>query len=136
MSAPLRWKLIGGFVLVFIAGLVAGGYLEALHARHRVPPPRRHTLAERVHNRLQTRLGLTPEQIKKTAPIIDRTVRQLDAIRTETSQRVHDTLLAADRELSPDLTAEQRATLKEMEAQRDQNRDRELRRERLAEPTP
>lgn len=137
MSAPLQWKLFAAFVLVFIAGLVAGGYLETVRARHWAPSAsHRQTLTERVRNRLETKLALTPAQIEKTKPIVDKAIRQMEEIRTQTSRRVHEVFLAVDREMSPELTPEQQNRLNQMEEQRDQNRDRELRRERAAEPTP
>jgi Spy/CpxP family protein refolding chaperone len=125
MSASLKWKLIAGFVVVFFAGLAAGAFLGAVQSRHhRMNFNRIHPLAERVRNRMQQRLELTPEQIKQTAPIFDKTARELEAIRAETGRRVHETLAASDRELAPVLTPAQRAKLAAMQARRDADRDK------------
>ena len=34
MNRVLKWKLLGGFALVFIAGGMAGAFVGAAHARH------------------------------------------------------------------------------------------------------
>jgi hypothetical protein len=123
MSSALKGKLLAGFVLVFAAGFAAGTFFGAFQSQHHhYDFLHRHSLAQRVRGRLQKRLQLTPEQIKKTAPIVDQTVRQLEAIRAETGQRVHDTFLAADRAIAPQLSAEQQTRLKAIEAHHEENR--------------
>lgn len=121
MSAPLRWKLVGGFLLVFIAGLIAGAFLGAVETRHhRADFARHEVLTERIRNRMQSRLDLTPQQLAKTAPIFDKTARQIEDIRKETSRRIHETFAAADDELAPALTPGQRARLDALEAEKSQ----------------
>ena len=123
MSAPLRWKLLAGFLLVFLAGLVAGAFLGAAQARHhRLDFAHHGSLGEKVRKRMQSRLDLTSEQIARTAPILDKTARQLEEIRAQTGRRVHDTFAAADHELAPYLTPEQRAKLKALGAKHDPDR--------------
>lgn len=119
MSGPLRWKLLFGFVLVFLAGLAAGVYLGTLqsHKQQAEVAPRR-PLAERVRARMEAQLGLTPEQVSKTSPIFEKTALSLDGIRTETANRVRQTLATADQELFPLLTPEQREKLKSIQAER------------------
>ncbi|MGH7935440.1 MAG: hypothetical protein ACREF8_00330, partial [Chthoniobacterales bacterium] len=91
MTASLKWKLAAGFVVVFIAGLAAGAYLGAVQSRHpRFDFGHRHLLTRRLQNRMEKHLGLTPDQITKAAPIFEKTARQLEAIRTDTGQRVHE----------------------------------------------
>lgn len=125
MSGSLKGKLVAGFVLVFLAGLAAGAFLGAAQSRHhRMDFNRAHPLAERVRNRMQKHLDLTPEQIKQTAPIFDKTARELEAIRAETGRRVHETLAASDRELAPVLTPAQRAKLATMQARHDAEHDK------------
>lgn len=122
MSSSLKGKLLAGFVLVFIAGFAAGAFFGALQAQRRhFDFFRHHTLALRVRHRLQKRLHLTPEQMRQAEPIVDKTVQQLEAIRAETGKRVHETFVAADRELAPQLTEKQRARLSQMEAAHSKN---------------
>ncbi|MBA3652198.1 MAG: hypothetical protein H0W66_12145, partial [Chthoniobacterales bacterium] len=100
MSAPLRWKLLAGFLLVFVAGLVAGEFLGAAQARHhRLDFAHHGSLADKVRKRM-SRLDLTPEQMAKAAPIFDRTTHQLEEIRAETGRHVHEAFAAADDELA------------------------------------
>lgn len=116
MTASLKGKLLAAFLLVFFAGLVAGAFLGAAHSRHHRGESGHHRdLAERLRHRMQERLELTPEQMKKTTPIFQKAARDLEAIRAETGRRVHDTLAAADRALQPELTAQQRAKLAKLE---------------------
>lgn len=118
MSAPLRFKLISGFLLVFVAGLILGGFLGARVTRNRRLDYAEHgVLSKKVRSRMQARLDLTPEQMKQAAPIFEQAARKLDAIRDETAEQVHGTFSAADRALAPQLTPEQRATMQELEAQ-------------------
>ncbi len=121
MNAPLRWKLVAGFFLVFIAGLIAGAFLGAAHVRHiRADFEHHEALTERIRSRMKSRLDLTPEQMTKTAPIFDKTARQIEDIRKETNRRIHETFAAADDELAPALTPEQRAKLDALEAEKSQ----------------
>jgi Spy/CpxP family protein refolding chaperone len=115
MSTALKWKLIAGFVLVFIAGGVTGVFLSATVARHCLFAPGHHGLAaERMRERLRAQLKLTPEQVAKISPIIDKAGTQLEQIRSETGRRVHQTFADAHREMSAYLTDEQRAKLEQI----------------------
>lgn len=119
MSATLKWKLIVGFLLVFVAGMATGAFLGAIHSRHVRPDFARHnSLAERMRNRMQAQLELTPEQTARAAPIFDKAARELENIRKETGRHVHEILAEADRELAPELTAAQQAKLETIEKQR------------------
>jgi Spy/CpxP family protein refolding chaperone len=115
MSTALKWKLIAGFLLVFIAGGVTGGFLAAAQARRFMFGPGHHGLvAERMRERLRSELNLTPEQLAKISPVIDRTGAQLEQIRMETTRRVHETFAQAHREMAPSLTDEQRTKLEQL----------------------
>ena len=115
MNRALQWKLIAGFVLVFIAGGVTGGFLAATMARHFFfGPPHHGMVAEKMRERLRVQLKLTPEQVAKISPIIDKAGAQLEQIRMDTGRRVHETFTEAHREMAPNLTEEQRAKLEQM----------------------
>jgi Spy/CpxP family protein refolding chaperone len=115
MSRALQWKLIAGFVLVFIAGGVTGAFFAAQTARHFfIGAPHPGVAAERMRERLRVQLRLTPEQLAKISPIIDKTGAELDQIRMETGKRVHDTFDEAHREMASSLTDEQRARLEQV----------------------
>jgi Spy/CpxP family protein refolding chaperone len=115
MSTALKWKLIAGFVLVFIAGGATGVFMSATVARHCLFAPANHGLvAERMRERLRAQLKLTPEQVTKISPVIDKAGTQLEQIRRETGRRVHETFADLHREMSPYLTDEQRAKLEQI----------------------
>ena len=116
MSRALRWKLIAGFLLVFIAGGTTGVFFGASHMRNAFfHLPRHGMLAEHMRNRMQRELDLTPEQMAKISPIIDKTAAQLEQIRQETGQRVRGIISDAHREMATNLTDEQRAKLKNLQ---------------------
>lgn len=116
MNRTLQWKLIVGFLLVFIAGATTGGFFGASHARHLFfEPPHQGIIAQRMRERLRTQLRLTPEQLDKISPIIDKTAAQLEETRRDTGRRVRELFIESHQQMAPHLTAEQRAKLQEME---------------------
>src|SRR6266516_2764541 len=75
MNRALQWKLIAGFLLVFLAGGVTGAFVGAAHARHFFfMAPRPAVISERMRERLQRELSLTPEQVAK----ISRKLEQIE----------------------------------------------------------
>jgi Spy/CpxP family protein refolding chaperone len=121
MNRALKWKLIVGFVLVFVAGGMTGAFLGASHARHLFfAQPHRGMMSQRMRDHYREQLNLTPEQVAKISPIIDKTAAQLEQIRHETGQRVHELFTEAHREMAAHLSDEQRAKLQAMEARRHQ----------------
>jgi hypothetical protein len=128
MSTALKWKLVAGFLLVFVAGAMTGGFICTSTARHRfLGPPYTGTLAHRMGERLRSDLKLTPDQFAKISPIIDETARNLETIRTETTQRVRRTMAEAHEQMQPILSAEQQARLRRLEEEhRQHSRQREF----------
>jgi len=115
MNKSLRWKLILAFVLIFLAG-AACGFFGALHVRqvffaHMAPD----SMAQHMKERLRAELRLTPDQMQKISPIIDRAASQLKATREQTMRSVHDIFSQTHHEIQPLLTPEQRIKLQEME---------------------
>jgi Spy/CpxP family protein refolding chaperone len=116
MNASLKGKLVVGFLLVFVAGAMTGSFVGASHARHLfLGRPHQRILAERMRSQLRSQLNLTSEQMDRASAIFDKTAGQLEAIRTDTARRVHETVAEVHRQLASDLTPEQRAKLKEID---------------------
>jgi Spy/CpxP family protein refolding chaperone len=115
MNRALKWKLIAGFVLVFLAGGMTGAFIVASHTHHLFFGLYRGAISDQMRHRLRTQLRLTDDQMAKISPIIDKTAAQLETIRTETGRRVHETFAEAHREIAADLTPEQRAKLQAIE---------------------
>jgi Spy/CpxP family protein refolding chaperone len=116
MNRALQWKLIAGFILVFIAGGISGAFLGGLYAQHRLLEFHRPELiGARMKERLRAELKLTPEQVAKISPIIDKAAVQLREIRRDTARRVHETIADAHRQMAVNLTDEQRQRLQQIE---------------------
>jgi len=118
MNPALKWKLITGFLLVFVAGCLTGAAVAGMYASHHffaLHHPER--IGPRMKERLRAELNLTPDQLTKISPIIDKTVVQLRAIRRDTGQRVHETMTDAHRQIAANLTDEQRQKLQQIEQQ-------------------
>lgn len=121
MNSALKWKLIAGFLLVFIAGGAVGVFVamtighQFLFAQH-AP----NVVAQTMKNRLRWQLRLTDEQMTKISPIIDKTATQLAEIRGDTGKRVRDVIVESHKEIAQYLTPEQQQRLKLMEERRRQ----------------
>ena len=114
MNNSLRWKLILAFVLVFLAG-AACGFFGALHVHHFFARMDSGAMAQHLKQRLRAELKLTPEQMQKISPIIDRAASELKTKREQTMRDVHEIFKQAHREMQPFLTPEQRTRLQELE---------------------
>jgi Spy/CpxP family protein refolding chaperone len=134
MNGGLKWKLIAGFVLVFVAGIAAGIFFSASFAHTALFGPGRAHIRDRMRNRLRSELRLSDEQVAKISPVIDKAADQIDSIRTDTARHVRETFAEAHREIAADLTPEQRQKLQEIE-ERHRRQFHHLRGSR-AEPTP
>ena len=118
MNSALKWKLVAGFVLVFVAGGIAGAALGGFYARHLlfgIHHPGR--VGDRMKERLRTELSLTPEQTARISPIIDKTTEQLREIRRDTGRRVHEIMMEAHKQIAVNLTDQQRQKLQQIEEQ-------------------
>jgi len=116
MNGALKWKLVAGFVLVFVAGGIAGAALGGWYARHLFFEIHRPgTVGDRMKERLRAELSLTPEQVAKVSPIVDKTASQLQEIRSDTGRRVHEIIMEAHKEIAANLTDEQRQKLQQIE---------------------
>jgi len=115
MNSALKWKLIAGFILVFVAGGVTGGFVAASCIRQYFLAGRHHEVAaDRMRERLKSQLNLTPEQVAKISPIIEKTTAQLEEIRKDTAGRVHETFSNFHQQVAADLTPEQRTKFEEL----------------------
>jgi Spy/CpxP family protein refolding chaperone len=131
MNRALQWKLIAAFLLVFVAGGITGAFVGGSYARYHffeLRHPER--IAGRMKDRLRAELNLTPEQVAKISPIIDKTTAQLRDIRHETGRRVHEVIADAHRQMAATLTEEQQQKLQQIE-----QRHRRWRHHRFHEPS-
>ena len=116
MNRALQWKFIAGFLLVFVAGGITGAFVGGSYARHHfLGLHRPERIGAQMKERLRAELNLTPEQVAKISPIIDKTASQLRDIRRDTGQRVHQVIAEAHGEMAGTLTDEQRRKLHQSE---------------------
>src|SRR5881396_493086 len=137
MNRALQWKLIAGLILVFVAGGISGAFLGGLYARHlffEFHHPEQ--IGPRMKERLRAELNLTPEQVAKISPIIDKTALQLRNVRRDTARRVHETMAEAHRQIAVNLTDEQRQKLQQIEERHRRWRHHRFPHEFTPESTP
>jgi hypothetical protein len=117
MNASWKGKLIAGFVLAFLAGAATGAFFTFHEGRqwHGSFGRHPHSVAERMRERVKSQLDLTPEQVAKVAPILDRAVNELQQIRSETGAKVRRVMSETDESLEPLLSDEQREKLARIE---------------------
>ena len=121
MNNALKWKLIAGFLLVFMAGGATGVFVTMAIAHRFIAAGHPHGMvAQAMKNRLRWQLRLTDEQMAKISPIIDKTASQLSEIRGDTGRRVRDVIAESHRDIGQYLTPEQQQRLKQMEEHRRQ----------------
>lgn len=115
MSAKTRWFIAAGVVLVFFAGIATGVFAGAWRAKQVFIVRHGPQMSERLRERIERELQLTPEQLQQARPIFDETARELDAIREETGRRVAETMAKSHRRMAAFLTPEQQERLKRMQ---------------------
>ena len=117
---------IGSYLcLIFLAGGVAGGSIawtastkqkqKPAHSKH-FPDTKR--MCDFMRQRLEERVGLTPEQVQKIEPLIEQSARDIRAIHDKTLQDVEDVIRRTHSEIAATLTPEQQARLVEFENER------------------
>jgi Spy/CpxP family protein refolding chaperone len=119
MNSALKGKLALAFLLVFVAGAATGAFLGFHHLSHHIimGPPNSGDVPDRMREHMRRALGLTTEQEKKIAPIIDATSAKLEAIRVETAERVRTVMEESKKEVAPLLTPEQQTKLEKLETE-------------------
>jgi hypothetical protein len=116
VNGSLRWKLIVGVILAFLAGGMSGFFFATMQARHVFIEFHQPGLASmRMREHLRQQLNLTPDQEKKISPIVEKMAAQLEQIRGETGDRVRKTMQAAHNEMEGLLNDEQKKELAQME---------------------
>ena len=119
MSVPGKWKL-GLYVLViFLAGGGTGALITWRMCQGRVSTPLTPAqIGARLRARFQSRLDLTPEQMNKINPLIDRAMRQVEVIREETASHVFANVSNLHEQVLLVLTPEQKAKFEQLERER------------------
>jgi Spy/CpxP family protein refolding chaperone len=119
MTSDLRWKLGLAFLLVFVAGGMTGFFSSVHLMRHHIMlgPPHSGDVPDRMREHLRRTLGLTADQEKKIAPVVEATSAKLETIRVETAERVRTVMEDSKKEIAPLLTPEQQKKLDQLESE-------------------
>ena len=119
MTPFSKWGTIGYAAAIFVAGGISGGALGVYETRSQLfVPPRQQEMASHLLQRLKARLDLTPEQVAKITPIIERTAADIRSIRMETAVRINRVFDDSYAQVSAILTPEQRVTFDQIQRQR------------------
>lgn len=109
MSWLRHWKVVLALVALFLLG-AATGTVVTLKVVKRVIEGR--TNPERMSQSLlqeyQRRLRLTPEQIERIRPILQRTGREMGELRSEMAGRTFQVIRLSHEEIAAELQPEQR----------------------------
>jgi len=119
MNNALKWKLGLAILLVFVAGGMTGAFFGVHHLRHHIilGPPHSGDVPDRMREHLRRTLGLSAEQEKKVAPIVDATSAKLETIRVETAERVRTVMEDSKKGIAPLLTPDQQQKLDKLESE-------------------
>jgi hypothetical protein len=115
VNGSLRWKLIIGALLVFLAGGMSGFFFASMHGHVFIEFHQPDQMSMRMKEHLRHQLNLTPEQEAKISPIVEKMAGQLEQIRGETGDRVRKTMQDAHHEMEGLLNNEQKKELAQME---------------------
>ena len=109
MSWLKHWKVILALVALFLLGAATGvvGTLKVVKRfiESRTNPER---MSQSMLQEYHRRLRLTPEQVERIRPILQRTGREMWELRTEMSGRTLQVIRLAQDEIAGELTPEQR----------------------------
>jgi len=125
MNRALKWKLTAGFILAFVAGAVTGAAVGGMHARHvffEFHHPE--LIGVKMKEQFRSELDLTPDQVARISPIIDKTAADLQKVRCDTGGRVREIWMEAHQQIAANLTDEQRQKLRQMKERHHQWRHR------------
>lgn len=114
-----RWKIVLSFVAVFLAGGLVGGALTFHFTHdHFFKSLRAQDMAVHILTELRTELKLTPDQIEKIKPIVEKSTAEAEAYHHEVFQRLHAIFAASDEAIKAQLTNEQVAKFEQLKARR------------------
>jgi hypothetical protein len=88
MMRKLQWRIVLALTLAFVAGAATGLFGGAWQARRTFDERHGRMMADRMRERMQHQLDLTPEQMALVDPVLNKTAQRLRVIREETGERV------------------------------------------------
>lgn len=114
-----RWGIVLSFVAVFLAGALVGGAVTLrLAHEHFFKPPHSADMVEHILAELRSELALTPEQVGKIRPIVEKSTGEAEAYRRQIFQQLRVIFDASDEAIKGQLTSEQVAKFEKLKARR------------------
>jgi len=112
-------RVLAYLAAIFVAGGATGAVITLNNSReHTTQPPSIEKSCTQFQDRLISRVGLTPEQVKKLQPVFERTAHELCAIHSRALHDADDVIRKAHEEIARELTPEQKARLDEFDRER------------------
>jgi hypothetical protein len=113
------WKIVLSFVAVFLAGAFVGGAVTLrLAHEHFFRPPRPADMVAHIIADLRSELGLTPEQVDKIKPIVEKSTAEAEEYRRQIFQRLQAIFDASDDSIKAQLTSAQIIKFDQLKAKR------------------
>ena len=119
MTMFTQWKSIAYVADIFATGSITGASIALSVVHHEsATPVRARDMAQRLRHRLESRLKLTPAQVQKIGPIIDKLGEDMKSVQVETIQRLGKLLDTANAQIATELTPEQKCRFEAMQKKR------------------
>ncbi len=119
MNQLTKRKVILYLAIIFVAGGISGaviGWGSAREARSR--PPTMGHMCDHMRKRLQSHLNLSPDQLQKIEPILQKTAKQMEAIHRKTIDEIERLLQQSNAEIAKELNPDQIVKLEELDKER------------------
>lgn len=121
MNLLTKGKIILYLTAIFVAGGISGGVIAWKEAKQDMfKPPSSKKMCAFFRERLQAELNLTPDQVRRLEPLLEKRVQEIEAVHSRTIEQIDELFRASNEEivLALGLTPEQRLKLDEMEKKR------------------
>lgn len=106
-------------IAIFAAGAVTGGVIATKTARNDLYRlPKGEEMCARMRAKLQSRLDLTPDQLRQIDPLIKEATSQLQSIHRDTVKRTSHAMKECYGRMSPALDPQQRDRLEALDRER------------------
>ncbi len=118
-------QLLAYLVAIFVLGTAAGAVGGYSWGRRTVARwPDRSKMREKIQTKMTTELGLSPEQVGKLGPLIDRHMEELDSLNQEHHRQIGASMSRQRERIAGILTPEQQTVFEAKEREREQRRSR------------
>jgi hypothetical protein len=112
-------KVAACLALIFVAGGAAGAVITWKNAHgQETQSVSMEKTCNRLQDRLVSRLGLTPDQVRKLKPVFDQTARDIGSIHSKAIRDTDDIICRAHEQIARELTPEQKLKLDTFDKER------------------